>query len=53
MSEASVYSVVELIGSSSDSWEDAARNAARRLRDRAAAVEGLEAGGPGIGAVEG
>ncbi|MGA9279155.1 dodecin family protein [Ilumatobacter sp.] len=29
MSEASVYRVVELIGSSSDSWEDAARNAVR------------------------
>ncbi|WP_040493173.1 dodecin family protein [Ilumatobacter nonamiensis] len=29
MTEASVYRVVELIGSSSDSWEDAARNAVR------------------------
>lgn len=29
MSTASVYRVVELIGSSSDSWEEAARNAVR------------------------
>jgi dodecin len=29
MTEGSVYRVVELIGSSSTSWEDAARNAVR------------------------
>lgn len=29
MTEGSVYRVVELIGSSSDSWEEAARNAVR------------------------
>lgn len=29
MTESSVYRVVELIGASSDSWEDAARNAVR------------------------
>jgi flavin-binding protein dodecin len=29
MSEGSVYRVVELIGASSDSWEDAARTAVR------------------------
>ena len=29
MSAGSVYHVVELIGSSSDSWEEAARNAVR------------------------
>lgn len=29
MSSSSVYHVVELIGSSSDSWEEAARNAVR------------------------
>jgi len=29
MTEGSVYRVVELIGSSSDSWEQAARNAVR------------------------
>ncbi len=29
MSGSSVYRVVELIGSSSDSWEEAARNAVR------------------------
>jgi len=29
MSEGSVYHVVELIGSSGDSWEEAARNAVR------------------------
>ena len=29
MNTASVYRVVELIGSSSDSWEEAARNAVR------------------------
>ncbi len=29
MSASSVYRVVELIGSSSDSWEEAARNAVR------------------------
>lgn len=29
MSTGSVYQVIELIGSSSDSWEEAARNAVR------------------------
>lgn len=29
MSQSSVYGVAELIGSSSDSWEEAARNAVR------------------------
>ncbi len=29
MTEGSVYRVVELIGASSDSWEEAARNAVR------------------------
>lgn len=29
MTEGSVYHVVELIGASSDSWEEAARNAVR------------------------
>ncbi len=29
MAEGSVYRVVELIGASSDSWEEAARNAVR------------------------
>ncbi len=29
MTEGSVYAVVELIGASSNSWEDAARNAVR------------------------
>ncbi len=33
MSGGSVYHVVELIGSSSDSWEEAARNAVREAAD--------------------
>lgn len=33
MNASSVYRVVELIGSSSDSWEEAARNAVREAAD--------------------
>ena len=33
MTEGSVYHVVELIGASSNSWEDAARNAVREAAE--------------------